>query len=127
MRPIAPTMSSVRSPALSLIREHSMSDEWKASYDRWKTRSPDDELYLYLPYSRAVDEEDMTEEQAEQQAVDQGELMAAAARVLISLVRGAERSEGGRSTHGELELNVELAAGGVETWTIRIERTASSH
>lgn len=57
----------------------------------------------------------------------QTDAIAAAARVLISMVRGAERNEGARSTHGELELNVDLTAGGTETWKITIERTASSH
>jgi hypothetical protein len=56
-----------------------------------------------------------------------GEVITAAAYVLIGMVRVAERSEGGRSTHGELEPTVELTGGGVETWVIRIERTASSH
>ena len=32
----------------------------------------------------------------------QTDAIAAAARVLISMVRGAERNEGARSTHGEL-------------------------
>lgn len=50
-----------------------------------------------------------------------------AARVLIGTTRMAERSEHGRSTKAELELEVELTGGGVETWTITIERTASSH
>lgn len=63
----------------------------------------------------------------EQYLEDRGDAMMAAARVLIDTVRGSERSEGGRSTHAELEVIVELIAGGVETWTITIERTASSH
>lgn len=50
-----------------------------------------------------------------------------AARVLIGLTRGVERREGQRSSHAELSLEVELTGGGTETWTIRIERTASSH
>ncbi len=66
-------------------------------------------------------------ERTEQQIKERGEAITMAAHILISLVRGAERSEGARSTHGELELNIELTGGGVETWTITIERTASSH
>jgi hypothetical protein len=50
-----------------------------------------------------------------------------AARILIGLIRGAERSEGARSTHGEVSLEIELTGGGIETWKITIERTASSH
>lgn len=50
-----------------------------------------------------------------------------AARLLIGTVRSAERSEGGRSSGAELSLEVELTGGGVETWKITIERTASSH
>ena len=65
--------------------------------------------------------------QTERHIKDRGEVITAAAHVLIGMVRGAERSEGGPSTHGELELTVELVDGGVETWVIRIERTASSH
>ncbi len=50
-----------------------------------------------------------------------------AARVLIGLTRSVERSEGARSNHAELSLEIELTGGGVETWKITIERTASSH
>lgn len=39
----------------------------------------------------------------------------------------AEASERARSEGAELEVRVELTGGGVETWTITIERTASSH
>ncbi|TMQ14147.1 MAG: hypothetical protein E6J90_27320 [Deltaproteobacteria bacterium] len=53
--------------------------------------------------------------------------MIAAARVLIGMVRASEASEAARSTGAELELEVELTAGGTETWKITIERTASSH
>lgn len=63
----------------------------------------------------------------EQRLKDGGGYIVAAARVLISMVRGAERDEGGRSTRGNLELQIELTGGGVETWKITIERTASSH
>ena len=63
----------------------------------------------------------------EQQIKARSEIIIAAACFLIDTVRGAERSEGGRSTHGEMELTVDLPGGGVETWVIRIERTASSH
>ena len=65
--------------------------------------------------------------QTERHIKDRGEVITAAAHVLIGMVRVAERSEGGRATHGELELTVDLTGGGVETWVIRIERTASSH
>lgn len=51
----------------------------------------------------------------------------AAARVLIGMVRISEASEAARSGGAELELEVELTAGGRETWKITIERTASSH
>jgi hypothetical protein len=57
----------------------------------------------------------------------QGAAIANAARLLIGMVRVAERSEGGRSDYAELSLEVELTEGGVETWKITIERTASSH
>jgi hypothetical protein len=50
-----------------------------------------------------------------------------AARNLIGLVRIAEMSEHRRSQKAELELRVDLTAGGAETWVITIERTASSH
>jgi hypothetical protein len=50
-----------------------------------------------------------------------------AARTLVGMVRVAEQSERGRAQRAELELNVELTAGGNETWVITIERTASSH
>jgi hypothetical protein len=66
-------------------------------------------------------------ERTERYIEDRGEVITAAAHVLIGMVRTSERAEGGRSTHGELELTVELVGGGVETWVIRIERTASSH
>jgi hypothetical protein len=55
------------------------------------------------------------------------DIVAAAARFLIGMVRVTERDEGGRSTHAKLTVEVELTAGGVETWEITIERTASSH
>jgi hypothetical protein len=93
------------------------------NYDVWKTRSPDDE--------RPPDEyEDQPEEEmsdTKRQIEARGEVITMAAHILISLVRGAERSEGARSTSGELELNIELTGGGQETWLITIERTASSH
>jgi hypothetical protein len=93
------------------------------NYDVWKTRSPDDE--------RPPDEyEDQPEEEmsdTKQRIEARGEVITMAAHILISLVRGVERSEGGRSTSSELELSIDLTGGGVETWTITIERTASSH
>jgi hypothetical protein len=58
---------------------------------------------------------------------DRSEVITAAAYVLIDSVRDVEQSEGSRSAYGELELDVGLAKGGMETWVIRIERTASSH
>lgn len=65
--------------------------------------------------------------QTEQHIKARGEIIIAAACFLIDTVRGVERAEGGRSMHGELEFTVDLPGGGVETWVIRIERTASSH
>lgn len=64
---------------------------------------------------------------AERRITDASSGIAAAARVLIGMVRGAERDEGGRSMHAEISLEIDLTAGGKETWTITIERTASSH
>jgi hypothetical protein len=64
---------------------------------------------------------------AERRITDASSGIAAAARLLIGMVRGAERDEQGRSTHAELELEVDLTGGGKETWVITIERTASSH
>jgi hypothetical protein len=58
---------------------------------------------------------------------DRGPAIRDAAQLLIGFVRSTESAEGGRSTKAELELHVELTAGGTETWTITIERTASSH
>ena len=55
------------------------------------------------------------------------ERVAEAARLLISVVRDVERDEGDRSTHAEFDFEIDLTAGGKETWTITIERTASSH
>ena len=65
--------------------------------------------------------------QTERHIKDSGEVITAAACFLIDVVRVAERAEGSRAMHGELELTVTLPGGGVETWVIRIERTASSH
>jgi hypothetical protein len=56
-----------------------------------------------------------------------GDAISNAARVLIGIVRSTERIERGRSSVAELSLEVELTGGGVETWKITIERTASSH
>lgn len=50
-----------------------------------------------------------------------------AARTLIGLVMAVERDEQGRSNNAELSLEIELTGGGVETWKITIERTASCH
>jgi hypothetical protein len=50
-----------------------------------------------------------------------------AARTLIGTVRMVEGGEKRRAHISELSLEVELTGGGVETWTITIERTASSH
>ena len=50
-----------------------------------------------------------------------------AARTLIGLVLATERDEGERSTGAELTLEISMADGGTETWTITIERTASTH
>lgn len=50
-----------------------------------------------------------------------------AARALIGVVRRVERNEKHRATKTELEIDVELLAGGHEIWTITIERTSSSH
>jgi hypothetical protein len=56
-----------------------------------------------------------------------GEAVTAAAHVLIGVVKMTERAEHGRAAKAELDLEVELTGGGIETWTITIERTASSH
>jgi len=56
-----------------------------------------------------------------------GEALTNAARVLIGMVRSTEILERGRSSSAELSLEIELTGGGVETWKITIERTASSH
>ncbi len=64
---------------------------------------------------------------AERRIKASGDDIIAAARMLIGMVRLSERDEGGRSTHAELSLEVDLTGGGKETWTITIERTASSH
>jgi hypothetical protein len=56
-----------------------------------------------------------------------GDAITEAARVLIGVVRATERDESRRSSNAELSLEVELTGGGVETWKITIERTASSH
>jgi hypothetical protein len=50
-----------------------------------------------------------------------------AARTLIGMVRVTEGIEHRRSQKAEFELQVELTAGGTETWIITVERTASSH
>lgn len=50
-----------------------------------------------------------------------------AARTLIGMVRITEGIEHNRSSGAELSLEVELTGGGVETWKITIERTASTH
>lgn len=62
-----------------------------------------------------------------QKLIDRQAYIMAAARALIGMVRGAEASERARSEGADLEVRVELTGGGVETWTITIERTASSH
>lgn len=51
----------------------------------------------------------------------------ASARTLIGIVRRTERAEGNRAVSAELSLEVSLTGGGVETWAISVERTASSH
>lgn len=63
----------------------------------------------------------------EQKIKASGDDIVAAARMLIGMVRVAERGEEARSSGATLELQVELTSGGVETWTITIERKASSH
>lgn len=63
----------------------------------------------------------------EDEIIDRQAAIFEAARMLIGMVRVAEQSERGRAQKTELELNVELTAGGNETWLITIERTASSH
>jgi hypothetical protein len=57
----------------------------------------------------------------------QSDAITHAAGVLVSMVRMAERAEKGRSSYAELSVEVELTGGGTETWTLKIERTASSH
>jgi hypothetical protein len=66
-------------------------------------------------------------EKTERQIKDRSKVIIAAACFLIDTVRVVERAEGDRSMHGEMEFTVKLPGGGVETWVIRIERTASSH
>jgi hypothetical protein len=56
-----------------------------------------------------------------------GEVVLKAARVLIGVVRMVEIRERNRSLKTELEVQVDLTAGGTEQWLITIERTASSH
>jgi len=65
--------------------------------------------------------------QTEQEIKERSDDIQKAARLLIGMVRASERSEQGRSTKAELGVEVELTGGGMETWTITIERTASSH
>lgn len=50
-----------------------------------------------------------------------------AAHTLIGLVRLVERDEKQRASKSTLSLEIELTGGGIETWEITIERTASSH
>jgi hypothetical protein len=47
-----------------------------------------------------------------------------AARILIGTVKSIERFEGEQSASAELELEIELAGGGFETWKISIERVS---
>jgi hypothetical protein len=47
-----------------------------------------------------------------------------AARILIGSVRSIEQFEGEKSVSAELELEIELAGGGFETWKISIERVS---
>jgi len=63
----------------------------------------------------------------EDQIKAKGEDIMTAARTLIGMTRKAERNERGRATKAELELQIELTGGGVETWLVTVERTASSH
>jgi hypothetical protein len=65
--------------------------------------------------------------QTEQEIKERSDDIQRAARLLIGMVRVSERSEHSRSTKAELDVEVELTGGGTETWTITIERTASSH
>jgi hypothetical protein len=81
------------------------------TYDNWKSTNPADE------------ELGSAMEQTEANV----EAVIAAARVLIGMVRSTEQIERGRSSAAELSLEIELTGGGVETWKITIERTASSH
>lgn len=54
-----------------------------------------------------------------------GDAITSAGRTLIGLVMTAERAERSRVQVAELSLEIELTGGGVETWKITIERTAS--
>jgi len=47
-----------------------------------------------------------------------------AARTLIGLVRSIEQNEGSQSSSAELELEIALTGGAVETWKISIERVS---
>jgi hypothetical protein len=58
---------------------------------------------------------------------DADTLLAAAARVLIGAAKIAENSQGARPEFLTMDAEVVLIAGGVETWRITVERTASSH
>ncbi len=51
----------------------------------------------------------------------------AAARELINLTRRVEHTERGRAEFAVLDLEITLTGGGVETWRITVERTASTH
>lgn len=63
----------------------------------------------------------------EQKIKASGDDIIAAAHLLIGMVRMAETNEKARSNGASLEVEVELTDGGTETWTITIERRASTH
>lgn len=53
--------------------------------------------------------------------------LATALRMLIGIVRMAELDQQGRADRGQISVDVALTGGGVEKWTITIERSPSSH
>jgi hypothetical protein len=86
------------------------------TYDHWKSTNPADE-----ELGSAMENRSEANIQAQADAVID------AAHVLIGIVLSTEHIERGRTSAAELSLDIELESGGVETWKITIERTASSH
>jgi hypothetical protein len=65
--------------------------------------------------------------QTEQRIKSSGDDIIAAAHLLIAMVRTVERDEKAKSRGASLEIEVQSTGGEIETWTITIERKASSH